>query len=264
MNLEFSMCAEITLSKCLPHNLGANDYPLLTHWDQVTHICIANPAIIVPDNGLSPGWCQAVVTIATILLIGPLGTNFSKISIKIHIFSFRKVNLKNGFRFVMYLHWWFSRFVWLLAAIRSHVFPIVLWRFIMCVPGGWLKSFWIMLSHPQKFISVYWWLSIRLQCFQYIMLMQRHLLVLGHLQIQFIDPWTFTDQRWVGPVKAPNFHSLLIMPFLTNLSLEKMAVVSQTILPDAFSWMKCFVFCLNFHWTLFLRAQLSITQHWFR
>ena len=33
---------------------------------------------------------------------------------------------------------------------------------------------------------------------------------------------------------------------------------------NAFSWMKSFVFWLNFHWSLFLRVQLTITQHWFR
>ena len=36
------------------------------------------------DNGLSPGWRQAIIwTNAGILLIGPLGTNFSEILIEI-------------------------------------------------------------------------------------------------------------------------------------------------------------------------------------
>ena len=33
---------------------------------------------------------------------------------------------------------------------------------------------------------------------------------------------------------------------------------------DAFSWMKSFEFWLKFHLSLFLRVQLTITQHWFR
>ena len=33
----------------------------LTHWGQVTHICIGNLTIISSDNGLSPGWCQAII-----------------------------------------------------------------------------------------------------------------------------------------------------------------------------------------------------------
>ena len=50
----------------------------------------------------------------------------------------------------------------------------------------------------------------------------------------------------------------------THLPLDKMAASSQTIFSDAFSWMKNFVFWLKFHWSLFLRVQLTITQHWFR
>ena len=51
---------------------------------------------------------------------------------------------------------------------------------------------------------------------------------------------------------------------LTHLSLEKMAVISQTIFSNAFSWIKIFVFWLKFHWRLFLWVQLTIIQCWFR
>ena len=37
----------------------------------------------------------------------------------------------------------------------------------------------------------------------------------------------------------------------------------MTILSDAFSWTKSFVFWLIIHWHLFLRVQWTITQHWF-
>ena len=51
--------------------------------------------IIASDNGLSPGWHQAIIwTSAGILLIGPLGTNFSEIWIEIITFSFKKMRLK--------------------------------------------------------------------------------------------------------------------------------------------------------------------------
>ena len=47
------------------------------------------------DNGLSPGRRHAIIwTNAVILLIGPLGTNFSEIQIKIHTLSFRKMHFK--------------------------------------------------------------------------------------------------------------------------------------------------------------------------
>ena len=67
----------------------------LTHWGRVTHICVGKQTIIGSDNGLAPGRRQAIIwTNAGILLIGPLGTNFSKISIKIQSFSFTKMRLK--------------------------------------------------------------------------------------------------------------------------------------------------------------------------
>ena len=50
----------------------------------------------------------------------------------------------------------------------------------------------------------------------------------------------------------------------THVPLDKMAAMSQTIFSDAFSWMKSFVFWLKFHWSLFLRVQLTITHHWFK
>ena len=67
----------------------------LTHWGRVTHICVGKLTIIGSDNGLSPGRRQAIIwTNAGILLIGPLGTKFSEILIKIYTFSFKKINLK--------------------------------------------------------------------------------------------------------------------------------------------------------------------------
>ena len=75
----------------------------LTHWGRVTHMCISKLTIIGSDIGLLPGQCQAIIwTNAGILLIGPLGTNFSEISIK--IFHSRKYIwkglLQNGGHFV--------------------------------------------------------------------------------------------------------------------------------------------------------------------
>ena len=68
---------------------------LLTHWDRVTHICVSKLTIIASDNGLSPGRRQANIwTSAGILLIGPLGTNFSEILIEVITFSFTKMRLK--------------------------------------------------------------------------------------------------------------------------------------------------------------------------
>ena len=68
---------------------------VLTHWGRVTHRCVSKLTIIDSDNGLSPGRRQAIIwTNAAILLIGPLGTNFSEIFIEIITFSFKKMRLK--------------------------------------------------------------------------------------------------------------------------------------------------------------------------
>ena len=67
----------------------------LTHWARKTHICVSKVTIIVSDHGLSPGRRQAIIwNNAGILLIGPLGTNFSGILIEIHTILFRKMHLK--------------------------------------------------------------------------------------------------------------------------------------------------------------------------
>ena len=66
----------------------------LTHWGQVTHICVGKRTIIGSDNGLSPGRHQAVIwTNAGILLIGPSETHFNEILIEILAFSLKKMRL---------------------------------------------------------------------------------------------------------------------------------------------------------------------------
>ena len=68
---------------------------ILTHWGRVTHICVSILTITGLDNGLSPGRRQAIIwTNAGILLIGPIGTNFSGNLTEILTFSFTKMRLK--------------------------------------------------------------------------------------------------------------------------------------------------------------------------
>ena len=62
---------------------------------RVTHICVSKLTIIGSENGLSPDRRQAIIwTNDGLLLIGPLGTNFSEILIEILPFSFKKMRLK--------------------------------------------------------------------------------------------------------------------------------------------------------------------------
>ena len=61
----------------------------------MTHICVSKLTIIGSDIGLSPDRSNAIIwTNAGLLLIGPLGTNFSEILIEILTFSFKKMLLK--------------------------------------------------------------------------------------------------------------------------------------------------------------------------
>ena len=81
-------------------------YRCLTHWGQVTHICVGKLKIVGSDNGFLPSWCQAIIwTNAGISLIGPLGLNFNEILIEIYIFSLKKMHLNmssgNGGHFVL-------------------------------------------------------------------------------------------------------------------------------------------------------------------
>ena len=57
--------------------------------------CVSKQTIIGSDSGLSPGRRQAIIwTNDVILLIEPLGTNFSKLLIDIYTFPFSKMHLK--------------------------------------------------------------------------------------------------------------------------------------------------------------------------
>ena len=103
--LQSSRCALTKINKIVlwwkfvmkSHGNPFNSDPLstLTHWGRATHICVGKLTIIGSDNGLSPGRRQAIIwTNAGIMLMGPLGTNFSEILIATETFSFKKMHLK--------------------------------------------------------------------------------------------------------------------------------------------------------------------------
>ena len=51
---------------------------------------------------------------------------------------------------------------------------------------------------------------------------------------------------------------------LTHWGRDKIDAISQTTFSSAFSSMKMFEFRLIFHWSLFVRVQSTIFQHWSR
>ena len=64
--------------------------------DVLFHFYSPKLTTIGSDNGLSPGRRQAIIwTNAGILLIGPLGTNFSDILIEVYTFSIQENAFEN-------------------------------------------------------------------------------------------------------------------------------------------------------------------------
>ena len=57
---------------------------------------------------------------------------------------------------------------------------------------------------------------------------------------------------------------LLMNVLLTYWGRDKMDTISQITFSNAFSWMKMFEYRLRLHWSLYLRVQLTISQHWSR
>ena len=79
----------------ISYSVGSKIDNTLTVWGRVTHISVSKLTILGSDNGLSPDRHQAIIwTNAGLLLIGPLGTNFSEILIEILIFSSTEMRLK--------------------------------------------------------------------------------------------------------------------------------------------------------------------------
>ena len=71
------------------------------------------------------------------------------------------------------------------------------------------------------------------------------------------------NQCWLT-INKVLWHSFQGHFYLTQSGRDKMDAISQRTFSSAFSWMKMFQFRLKFHWSLFLRVQLTILQHWHR
>ena len=76
--------------------------------------------------------------------------------------------------------------------------------------------------------------------------------------------WKHCDGGEGQSVMRNKNYWLHLISIVTHLYLDKMAAILQMIYLDAFTRMKSLVFWLKFHWSLLLRVQLTIIQHWFR
>ena len=85
---------------------------------------------------------------------------------------------------------------------------------------------------------------------------------LPHWVIYLLPP--STPMLWVHEVITAIFQTPWTPASLTHWGREKIDAILQTTFSNAFSRMKMYEFRLGFHWSLFLRVQLTIFQHWFR
>ena len=122
----------------------------------MTHICINNVTIIGSDNGLSPGRCQAIIwTNAGILLIGPLGTYFSEILVKIQTFSLRKMHLKMSSG--KWRPFWRGHIV---LTNRFHPYPrgcSTGTKNITLLPWQWSNFFYNICTSSVWFPNIWWY-----------------------------------------------------------------------------------------------------------
>ena len=179
----------VAKKKCRPFCLGLllMTCHVLTHWGRVTHISISKHTIIGSGNALSPDRCQAIIwTDAGILLIWPLGTNFSEILIKIHISSFKKMHLKMSS-----------------AKCRPSCFRLN----VLLPPGevNLVSSSGVSISHNYKTLNCH------------------------------LNTWGLNK-----------------MADILQMTFSKIFFLNET------------VFSLEFHWHLFLRVQLPLSQNWLR
>ena len=162
-------------------------YSGLAHWGRATHIRVSEIIFIGSDNGLSPGRRRTIIwTNFGILLIGPLGMNFSEILIEISIFTFKKMHLMSSTKWCLFrlglnvlkeaktycrsctvnFLVWFSRIPgmtsWAQTAFEVLVFQLQGWLRIRCVNLDSARRKEYNYSWPKDVIKTH---SLCMQCY---------------------------------------------------------------------------------------------------
>ena len=125
-------------------------------------------------------------------------------------------------------------------------------REILQFPLWWRKTATQLFSHVyMSYICIYVQWILEYQITIEVMFICRHNIVVPLL------PKLFES-------RSPGIISSKKASILTHWGWDNMAAISQSAHSNAFPWMKIYEFRLKFHWSLFLRIQLTIFQHWFR
>ena len=111
-------------------------------------------------------------------------------------------------------------------------------------------------------------------------LLNENVCILIEISLKFVpkgptnnNPALFQMMAWRRPGDKPLSEPMMVSS-LTHICVTRPQWVNTlrsrkngrqfADFSNAFYWMKMFVFWLKFHWSLFLRVQLTIYQHWFR
>ena len=109
--------------------------------------------------------------------------------------------------------------------------------------------------------DITWWCSINLLWKELMERMREHTGLISSYQFLITAACTNTG----GKMKGSHSRAADQCPFVPRHSLSQVTSFMQLgMLWNAFSSMKIYEFWLNFHWSLFLRVQLTIFQHWCR
>ena len=121
-----------------------------------------------------------------------------------------------------------------------------------------LSICWMFLRMSEKFLQFY-----DLSLFtRFTHKVDKNLLI---LYCQYHGCWWLGNMRSKGINNHGFWTSLLRMYYsLTHWGRDQIDAISQTTLSNAFSRMIMNEFRLGFHWSLFLRFELKIFQHWYR
>ena len=126
-----------------------------------------------------------------------------------------------------------------------------------------LSSYWEFLFRSNK-ASLYSWIQLYLT--QHVL--ELTYIILGQMVMRlsiFIMGIPTLIRRHICIMRALMYSvECIFNRILTHWGRDKMAAVFQTTFSNAFSWMKMYEYWLKFHWSLFLRVQLTISHHWFR
>ena len=166
--------------------------------------------------------------------------------------------------------------------VRAYWFSVT--SFCKWLPGGHIRffGFW-MAWFRQRNSSLLWNFSFKFHVHVLCGCRQKPMSLSKWLPCDFeqchpllwsggilVDRWsTISSFYLVLPPSEAGWHWQPLLALfawwpLTHWGRDKIATISQTTLSIAFSWMEMLEFRLDFHWSLFPRVQLTISQHWFR